>query len=185
MVNEKLTLENSDDESSCHSDSDTSEFIKQCDVLLIKINKNYKEQKSEIKNLIKLHKKELKTARRYKKGKQNRDKTGFTKPTIVPDKLSSLIGLERGTIMSRTELTKLIYHELHKRDLYYKNDKRVLRADNEIRKIFNLPESVNQSVDPKDKNGFNFYNLQKYIARCYLDTDNKSNTVVRELRLRA
>jgi chromatin remodeling complex protein RSC6 len=179
-------VDTSDDESlSSHdtksnqtkTESDT-EFVKECEILLDKITKSYKEQRNEIRHLIKLHKKEMKLAKKTKKHIGRREKTGFTKPSPIPDKLAEFIHVERGTEMSRTDLTKRIYYELHHRNLYYKNDKRVLRADNDIKKIFNLPENVNQSTNPNDKNGFNFYNLQTYIAKCYNENLDKSKKIL-------
>ncbi len=99
--------------------------------------------------------------------KRDRKQSGFAKPMVIPPKLAKYIGHETGTVMSRTDITKEIYAQLKKRKLYYDKDERVLRADAETKKLFDLPSTVNDSVDPKDPNGFNFFNIQKYIANCY------------------
>ena len=49
-----------------------------------------------------------------------------------------------------------------------------LTTDDEIRKIFNLSKDVNKSKDATDKNGFNFFNIQKHIAKCYHNEKNKN-----------
>lgn len=149
-----------------------SEFTKKCEELIDRITKNYKEEREEIRNLMKLHKKELKNSKKRKPKSKEKDKTGFTKPSIVPDNLADFLGLKRGTIMSRTELTGLLCKEFTKRNLYHKNDRRIIIPDDDVRKLFNLPKSAEKSSDPKDKNGLNFYNLQKYIAICYNDFNN-------------
>jgi len=144
-----------------------SEFIKRCEILLINITKNYREQRDEIRNLMKLHKQELKYNIKNKRTKKNKDNIGFTKATTVPDKLADFVGLEKGVKMSRPELTKLLCNEFKKRNLYYKKDERVIIPDNDVKQLFSLPKDADKSTDPKDKNGLNFYNLQHYVAKCY------------------
>lgn len=148
------------------TESSESEFIKKCETLINELTKTYKEQRNKIKNLMKLHKSELKNSKRRNKDRK-KPETGFTKSEIVPDNLAKFIGIDKGTEMPRTALTKLVYNEIKNRKLYYEKDRRVLRADEELKKIFKLPDSVNMSINPKDELGFNFFNLQKYIAKCY------------------
>ncbi|CAH6421794.1 Hypothetical protein KVN_LOCUS481 [uncultured virus] len=149
-------------------------FLKYSSEIIAKINSNYKEEKENIKKLVKMYKNEMKTyAKKNKKRKTNTKKTGFTKPELVPDNLAKLVGEKQGITMSRTELTKKIYDVFRDRGLFYEKDKRVLRADTEILKIFNLPNSVNESNNAKDKNGLNFYTIQKYIANCYKNLEHK------------
>lgn len=177
-VKTTIVVDNSDDEMFSDSENnektkvtqsdEETEFTKKCEELIDKITKNYKEQRDEIRNLVKLHKKEMKTSKK-RKVKTTKDKTGFTKPSVVPDKLSTFLGLPKGTVMSRTELTGLLCKEFNKRNLYHKDDRRIIIPDDDVAKLFNLPKTAEKSSDPKDKNGLNFYNLQKYIAKCYND----------------
>jgi chromatin remodeling complex protein RSC6 len=165
------------------SREDDCEFIKQCDTLIDKINRSAKEQKNEIRQLKKLYKKSLKEAIKVKK-KEGKKKTGFTTDEIVPKDLAKLIGVEYGTKMPRTVLTSKVYNVLKERNLYYSGDKRVLRADDEIRHIFNLSKTVNESKDAKDEDGFNFFNIQKHIAKCYhheKEMNKKNNLIVHNL----
>lgn len=154
---------------------DDSKFIKQCEELIDTITQNYKQQRDEIRKLMKLHKTEIKRIKKTKRFNKDRDDSGFTKATAIPDKLAEFIKEPTGTEMSRTLLTKKIYNEIKKRNLLYENDGRVFRADAEFKKLFDLPDSVNTSTNPKDKLGFNFYNLQKYIAKCYDEQNNDVN----------
>jgi chromatin remodeling complex protein RSC6 len=67
--------------------------------------------------------------------------------------------------MSGPEITKQVWKQMKERGLTYENDKRVFRTNAEVSKLFNVPESVNNSTTYNDlENGFNFCNLQKYIA---------------------
>lgn len=170
-------LSENDDNTTIQNDS-PMEFEQQCDIILKKLTDNYREQREEIRNLIKLHNKEMKTIAKTKNKRNNqhkKDKSGFTKPSVVPDKLANFVSIKKGTVMSRTELTGLICNEFKKRNLYYEKDKRVILPDDEVKKLFNLPDNADQSTDPKDANGLNFYNLQKYIAECYNEYNDKIN----------
>jgi hypothetical protein len=168
--NKNIIITDSDDEEIlCDeiNEQQESEFMKKCEILLNKLTKNYREHRDEIRNLMKLHKQELKKQSNKKKGRKSKDKIGFTKPGIVPNKLVEFLGLEKGTIMSRPEVTKLLCIEFKKRNLYHKKDERIIIPDNDVKKLFCLPKDADKSNDPKDKNGLNFYNLQHYVAQCY------------------
>jgi hypothetical protein len=39
----------------------------------------------------------------------------------------------------------------------------VFRTNKEVSELFNIPMSVNESINYRDEKGFNFCNLQKYI----------------------
>jgi chromatin remodeling complex protein RSC6 len=136
---------------------ENDEFLNSCNKMLEELGEKYKQEKENIRKLMKLHKSTLKQAK----------KTGFTKPEKVPDALAKFVGLTKGTVMPRTDLTKKVYGIIKDRGLYYDKDGRVLRADKEIMELFNLTDQVNKSTNCKDENGLNFYNLQKYIAKCY------------------
>jgi len=185
-MNNKIVVDNSDDESIMsdiseehnndknnkiinlnNGTNETSEFIEQCDILLEKITKNYKEQRDDIKKLIKLHKKEIRSIKKNKRNKLSKDKTGFTKASVVPDKLAEFLRINKGTEMSRTEVTSLLCKEFNSRNLYHKQDRRIIIPDDDVKKLFNLSKDSDKSNNPKDKNGLNFFNLQTHIARCY------------------
>lgn len=142
-------------------------FIIKCDEMINKITQDYRANRDAIRELKKQYRQEIKAAKKNSRKRKANKKTGFTKSEVVPLKLAKLIGVKKGTTMARTQVTKEIYSVIKDRELYYEKDKRVLRADKEIRKVFGLPNSVNKSTDPRDKNGFNFFNIQTYIANCY------------------
>jgi|694.fasta_scaffold127982_2 hypothetical protein len=185
--------ENSDDEMFSSDNTDNSvkqenkdyksDFEKQCELLIEKITNNYREQRDEIRNLIKLHKRDMKALGKNKSNKNPKDKTGFTKPSVVPDKLADFVGIKKGTELPRTELTGLIFQEFKKRGLYHKKDKRIIVPDNDVKKLFNLPKDADKSTNPKDINGLNFFNLQKYIAKCYNEFNNSNQIKSTELTI--
>lgn len=126
-----------------------------------------KQLKGELKKLETNYQQDLlKVWKSKKKRATNGDKTGFIKNKKLPNKLALLIGVPEGTEMSMPAYTSKFYEEvLNKKNLLFDKDKRVFRADKELMELFDLPESVNQSNDYKDKKGFNFSTLQKYFSK--------------------
>ena len=150
-----------------NNENNNYEFITICNNLLDKITEDYKRNKEDIQKLKKMYMIDIKNAKKNKSKKDNKMNSGITKQQKVPPKLCKLLNINQNITMSRVEITKKIYDLIQQRNLYYKDDKRVFRADNDFKKVFNLPDSVNDSIDPKDKNGFNFYTLQSHIKKCY------------------
>lgn len=106
--------------------------------------------------------------KKVKKTKQKRNgshvATGFAVAKPVPEKLAKFIGVNPGTELTGPEVTKKVWSQLKEKGLTYEKDKRVFRTNAEVSELFNVPKSVNKSVDHKDKAGFNFCNLQTFIA---------------------
>jgi hypothetical protein len=99
--------------------------------------------------------------------------TGFSKEMPVSNRLSNWLNIESTTLLTGPQLTKLVWEKLKEKNLYYEQDKRVFRVDEESSKLFELDmENVNISTSHKDTTGFNFCNLQTAIARA-----NKTETV--------
>ena len=124
-----------------------------------------KELKSGVKKLEISYQHDINKAVRSKRKKNGPSRpTGFVKELELTKDLADLIGVVEGTKMSMPSYTKEFYKMLEREKLFYENDGRVLRANEQIKKVFGLPDTVNESIDYKDKNGFNFYTLQKHIA---------------------
>jgi len=155
------------------STNQESDFEKQCELLLNKISINYKEQRDEIRNLMKLHKKEMRNIKGNTRKKSSNNKNGFTKPRCIPDKLAEFVKINKGTEMSRTNLTKLIFQEFQCRGLYHTQDRRIIIPDDDVIKLFNLSKESQKSNNPKDKNGLNIFSIQTYITQLYNEVDNK------------
>jgi chromatin remodeling complex protein RSC6 len=87
----------------------------------------------------------------------------LAKPQKVPSKLAKFIGVEAGDELTGPDITLKVWDQLKKRDLTYDKDRRVFRTNKEVSELFNIPMSVNESINYRDEKGFNFCNLQKYI----------------------
>lgn len=140
-------------------------FLDICDKLIEEIDTTSKHLKSQVRELKNSYKKDMRK-RNNRKPHINTD-NGFNRKETVPEPLTKLLNIRKDTTMTRVQVTKLVYRYFKDRALFYDKDKRVLRADSKIKKLFNLTDKVNQSTDPKDKSGLNFYNLQTHIAKLY------------------
>lgn len=97
--------------------------------------------------LVKLFKKncnlEVKKMSGRKKKKNNIDgeqkKSGFTKPTNIPDKIADFLNIDQNTIMPRTDVTKKIYEYIKTNNLQDVNDKKKSNTDEKLSKLFDLP----------------------------------------------
>ena len=119
-----------------------------------------------LKKLESAHRAEIKAVRKHKQKRNGTHKpTGFAKPQVVPEKLAKFIGVPKNQELTGPEITSAVWAQMKKRNLTYEKDKRVFRTNPEVTKLFGVTASVNESTDHKDKNGFNFCNLQTYIAK--------------------
>lgn len=150
------------------------------------MNKDMKTIKNEMNKLLIAYNYDIKKVTKYKFKKGDKKRiTGFMKPKSIPSKLEEYLDLKKGTKMTRNEIVKMMYKRIQDSSLIYDKDGRVFRANNELMKLFNLNKTVNDSVDPKDKDGFNFYNFQKHIANLYKEEDEKkknntNNTIIKK-----
>lgn len=124
-----------------------------------------------LRKLESAHRAEIKSVRKHKQKRNGQHKpTGFAKPQVVPEKLAKFIGVKGGSELTGPEITSAVWKQLKSRNLTYENDKRVFRTNKEVSALFNVPSTVNNSVDHRDEHGFNFCNLQTYIAHALKGT---------------
>lgn len=108
--------------------------------------------------------KKVKKSRPRRKNGEHKP-TGFIKTKPVPKKFASFLGVKEGSEMSGPSITREVWKQLKERNLVSEKDKRVFRTNKEVSELFGVPLSVNKSDDHTDvKKGFNFCNLQTYIA---------------------
>lgn len=112
------------------------------------------------------HQQEMKKAEKAKpKRKGVRRLTGFMEEKPVPRKFAIFLGVVPGTKMRGPDITSAVWKKINERGLL-EGDKRVFKVDKEISEVFKVPMSANKIKDHEDvKNGFNFRNLQKFIAK--------------------
>ncbi len=131
------------------------------------MNNQIKIFKSCIKELRQAYNQDIVKVRKMKRHKENTSNTGFNKKLKLPDEFTKLIQVDKNTYMTMPEFTKCIFTLLKERNLYYNDDKRIFRVDEELSRIFDISMSVNDSFVYPDKNGFNIRTIQKYITNAY------------------
>ena len=120
---------------------------------------------TEVKRLEKRVTKELKEAKKVRKGKKydsNGDKpkrapSGFAKPSDISEELCQFLGRPIGTRMARTEVTKHVTNYIRENDLQNPENKRHILPD---KKLAGLLSSTNEDE-------VTYFNLQKYMKHHY------------------
>jgi chromatin remodeling complex protein RSC6 len=82
-----------------------------------------------------------------------RTPSGFAKPTKLSDELCGFLGVDAGSQLARTEVTRIINEYIKKNSLQDASDKRTIVPDTKLMSILKLGEG--------DK--LTYFNLQTYI----------------------
>ena len=129
--------------------------------------------KTKLKKFYKVTSREMNKIHKSKKNSIKRSPTGFDKPTDVPASLKTLLNISDGEQVARPVITKKIYSYINDNNLRDTTDKRVLRVNDSLAHAFKLSSQevkiINSSTSVKDESGLNFYNIQKYIKKLYLN----------------
>ena len=128
--------------------------------------------RASLKKHYKLTTKQMQKMNKGKRHNTNpRTPTGFGKPCFVPLTLRSLLKLGEDECVTRPTVTQKLYSYIKDNSLFDANDKRLLRVNDSLSKALQLSaqevKSINSSTSTKDKQGLNFYNIQRYVARLY------------------
>lgn len=103
----------------------------------------------------KLQKASSKKTRKVAADGAKRSPSGFAKPTKLSDELCDFLGVERGSSMARTIVTKHINEYIKTNNLQDQKDKRNINPDAKLKAILAIKES--------DK--LTYFNLQTYIKQ--------------------
>jgi upstream activation factor subunit UAF30 len=136
-----------------------SENISEVKKLISSLYKDYQ-------SLEKLHRREVKDARKNRRNKSGvkRDvKSGFNKPTPVPQAVAKLFDIEEGTLLARTVVTKMIYQYIKDKGLQQEEDKRKISPDSKIKKLFQLEKG----------DQLTFQNFQTHMKKLYPKVEKK------------
>ena len=121
---------------------------------------------TEVKRLDKRVHREIKDARKRKRrvraegeeGAKPRGPSIFEIPTKVTDELCVFLGHSKGTLISRSNVTKQINNYVKEKNLKNKHD---ITPDAALRKLLQVPESEQLT----------YFNLQRYLNRHYIKTE--------------
>lgn len=113
--------------------------------------------RSEIKSLRKqLSKMMQKQEKQQSKNKKDRQPHGFARPTVVSDELCVFMGKDKGTLVSRTEVTKFLIQYIAENNLQNPENRRHILIDDKLKKLFG-PESEKEKVD--------YFNMQRFVNK--------------------
>jgi len=108
--------------------------------------------------------------------------TGFGDKTPLPPEFAKLFNMTEETV-PRTDISKHLHKYLDDNGLKDKKDRRIHRVNQAIQEAFHLTDAqvkyMNNVDSPKDKEGFNFYNVQNFIKTVY-DRMGSSTSQVQE-----
>jgi chromatin remodeling complex protein RSC6 len=123
------------------------------------LRKNITVIQNQIKNLEGRVKKEQD---KQKKTKQQRKKpnSGFAKPTKISDQLCEFMGIETGTELARTEVTKYLHEYIKKNSLQVESNKTLIVPDSNLKNLLELEDDVNKEI--------HFFSLQKYMNKHFV-----------------
>jgi len=107
-----------------------------------------------VKKQIKLLEKEAKK----NKNKGNRKASGFAVPTNISNDLCSFMGVNQGTKMARTEVTKYIIQYIKDKNLPDKKNKKVIKPDKKLKTLLNV----------KSNDQVTYFNLQKFMNKHFV-----------------
>lgn len=79
--------------------------------------------------------------------------SGFEKPTGISDELAKFVGVEVGTELARTAVSKKIHEYVKAHNLQNPENRRIINPDSKLKKLLNLK--------PTDE--VSYFNLQKFL----------------------
>ncbi len=129
--------------------------LKQLSETLSFVKKEYEALEKATAKEIKLAKKGQRKRREPKDPNAKPKNNGFQIPVKISDELTEFLRLEKGTMISRTDVTKIIRDYVDAHNLKKPEDKRLIIVDDSLKALLRVDESVKLS----------FFGLQKYLAR--------------------
>ena len=85
--------------------------------------------------------------------------SGFTRPQLISDEMADFLGVEHGTEMARTAVSREIHCYVEKQNLQNPHNGREIIPDNTLARLLNYSY---EGDDPNQK--LSFFNLQKHMT---------------------
>lgn len=102
------------------------------------------------------------------KTNENRTLSGFAMPSLLSDELYDFLKIEKGTLIPRKDVTKLINEYIKDNNLRNEEDKRKILPDSSLKKIFNCG----------DEDIVTYFNLQTYMKHHFIKDPNAVKPLV-------
>lgn len=155
----KTTKKNITNNNSSNDNNNNNDFDNKIESIKEELQKNYVQQKklmNDLKELIILHKKEIKLTTKIGNRANSGKLSGFNKPEAVPPSLKKLLKIKEDAL-PRSTVTKLMYKYFTDNKMYNSKTKKEIIPNAKIKEIFNM----------NDDDVINFYNLQTWLKKVY------------------
>ena len=110
------------------------------------------------KELVKLVKANVKKVKTRNTSGVKKTPSGFAKPTKLSDVLCEFLGVEKGTELARTDVTRRINAYIKEHNLQDEKDKRKIHPDVNLSKVLTM----------KPEDSLSFFNLQTYLKSNFI-----------------
>ena len=121
------------------------------------------------KDVMHLQKAAAKRSRRATGGEGSTDggaarrPSGFAKPSLLSDELCKFLGMDNGSLIARTDVTRAITKYVKENNLFDAADKRTIVPDNKLSALLNTKPAADGSL-PK----ITYFNLQSHIKQHFI-----------------
>jgi len=127
--------------------------------MLKKINDLTKKTVARLKNLERIHKKEIRQIKKNTR-KTSGKCSGIVKPAPVPKPLQKLLGLDDKP-RSRSDVSKLVYKYIEQKKLFSPKTRKIIIPNKELKNVFGI----------KNNEVIKFENFQTWLKKVYNETD--------------
>lgn len=145
-------------------------FLKQQKKMTINLKKVFKSYNKECKDLKKASSKNKRKT--IDGNKPKRAPSGFAKPTQISDVLCDFLGVDHGSLMARTEVTKRVTKYIKEAKLQVPANRRRFVPDPKLASILGKLDTNTKGKDGKtdSEKGYTYFNLQKYLSPQFIKT---------------
>jgi chromatin remodeling complex protein RSC6 len=110
------------------------------------------------KEIVKIVKSNVKKTKTRNTNGAKKTPSGFAKPTKLSDVLCDFLGVEKGTELARTDVTRRINTYINEHNLQDEKDKRKIHPDLNLSKVLTM----------KPEDNLTFFNLQTYLKSNFI-----------------
>ena len=133
-------------------------FTESIQALTLSLNKLKADFKVLEKQVIREAKSMDKVNAKRNKNKGSRAPSGFVKPASISKELAKFLGVDEGTKMARTDVTKMITSYVKEHGLQSSENGRKIEPDTKLKALLNV----------SDKDEVTYFNLQKYMKHHFV-----------------
>jgi upstream activation factor subunit UAF30 len=125
------------------------------------------------RRLVRERKETERTLKKLRKGQRkkragNKSPGGFTKPAPLSPQMCTFLGVDKGTELPRTEVTRRVNAYVKEHKLQNPENKKEILADNKLKKLLFL----------KNGDELTYFNLQRYMKVHFLKKDKETGNVL-------